>query len=65
MGKCKAALDLLSREEKRGILDLDDPVNPNDLNSPTVRESLIGKHPVGQLAYISCIIPDEPQDSHP
>ena len=65
MGKCKAALDLLSREEKGGILHLDDPVNPNDLNSPTVRESLIGKHPVGQPAYISCIISDEPQDPHP
>ena len=64
-GKCKAALDLLSREEKGGILHLDDPVNPDDPNSPTVRESLISKHPVGQPAYNSCIIPDEPQDPHP
>ena len=59
-GKCKAAFDLLSREEKGGILHLDDPVNPDDPNSPTVRESLISKHPVGQPAYNSCIIPDEP-----
>ena len=34
VGKCKAALDLLSREEKGGILHLDDPVNPDDPNSP-------------------------------
>ena len=48
MGKCKATLDLLSREEKGGILYLDDPVNPDNPNLPTVRESLISKHPVGQ-----------------
>jgi hypothetical protein len=40
MGKCKAALDLLSREEKGGILHLNDPVTPDDPISPTVRESL-------------------------
>ena len=65
MGKCKAALDLLSREEKGGILHLDDLVNPDNPNSPTVRESLISKHPVGQPVYNSCIIPNEPQDPHP
>ena len=38
MGKCKAAVNLLSREEKGGILHLDNPVNPNDLNSPIITE---------------------------
>ena len=65
MGKCKATLDLLSRGEKGGILHLNDHVNPDDPLSPTVRESLVQKHPVGQPAYSSCIVPDEPQDSHP
>ena len=64
-GRCIAALDLLSREEKAGILHLDDLANPDDPNTPTVRESLISKHPVSQPAYNSCIIPDEPQDPHP
>ena len=65
MGKSKAALDLLSRGEKGGILHLNDHVNPDDPLSLTVRESLVQKHPVGQPAYSSCIVPDEPQDSHP
>ena len=65
MGKFKAALDLLSKEDKEGILHLDDPINPDDPNSPTVRESLISKHLVGQPAYNSCKIPDKPQDPHP
>ena len=65
MGKCKVALDLLSRGEKGGILHLNDHVNPDDPLSPTVRELLVQKHPVGQPVYSSCIVPDEPQDSHP
>ena len=65
LGKCKAALDLLSREENGGILHLDDLANPDDQNSPTVRDSLISKHPVGQPAHNSCIIPKDPQEPHP
>ena len=65
MGKCKTALDLLSRGEKGRILHLNDHVNPDDPLSPTVRELLVQKHPVGQPAYSLCIVPDEPQDSHP
>ena len=64
-GKCKAALDLLSREEKGGILHLNDLITPDDPLSPTVRESLVQKHPVGQPAYNLCIVPDKPQDPHP
>ena len=65
MGKCKAALGLLSRGEKGGILHLNDHVNSDDPLFPTVRESLVQKHPVSQPAYSSCIVPDEPQDCHP
>ena len=65
MGKCKAALHLLSREEKGGILHLNDHINPDDPTSPTVRESLTQKHPVGQPAYNSCIVAEDPQDPHP
>ena len=41
MGKCKAALDLLSRGEKGVILHLNDHVKLDDPLSPTVRESLV------------------------
>ena len=65
MGKYKAALDLLFREEKGGILHLDDLVNPDDPISPTVRDTLVHKHPVRQPVCNSCIVPEEPQDPHP
>ena len=64
-GKCKAALDLLSNEEKGGILHLKDPTDPNDPTSQTVKESLTNKHPQGQVAQSNCILEDEPQDQHP
>ena len=64
MGKCKAALDLLSNDNNGGVLHLDDPADANNPNSPTVRDILISKHPPGQPAYSSCIIPSEPQDPH-
>lgn len=38
VGKCKEALDLLSRGEKGGILHLDDPSDPNSPGSPLVRD---------------------------
>lgn len=63
-GKCKAALDLLSNEEKGGILHLNDPIDPNSPNSPSVGDVLISKHPPGQPAYSHCIIPTDPQESH-
>ena len=58
-GKCKAALDLLSNEEKGGILNLKDPTDPNDPTSQTVKESLLNKHPQGQEAQPNCILEDE------
>ncbi len=64
-GKCKAALDLLSNEEKGGILHLKDPADSNDPTSPTVKECLMSKHPQGRQAQLNCILEDEPQDQHP
>ena len=64
-GKSKAAQNLLFREQKVSILHLDDLANPDDPNSPSVRESLISRQPVGQPVYNSSIIHDEPQDPHP
>ena len=65
MGKCKAALDLLSKDKNCGILHLDDPNDPNNPDSLTVRDVLISKHPPGQPANSNYIISSEPQDPHP
>ena len=64
-GKTKAALDLLSQSQKGGVLHLDDPSDPNNPDSPTVRDTLNSKHPQGQHAHAECIIPSAPQDVHP
>ena len=64
MGKCKAALDILSHNENGGILHLDDPADANSPNSPTVRDVIISKHPPSQPAHNSCIIPADPVDPH-
>ena len=65
MGKCKAALDLISNTQTGGIFHLNDPVNSDDPTSPTVREVLISKHPPAQPVYSKCILDDEPQNPHP
>ncbi len=64
-GKTKAALDLLSRAQKGGVLHLEDPSDPNHPGSPTVRDALNSKHPQGQQAHAKCILPSAPQDVHP
>ena len=64
-GKCKAALDLLSNIGEGGILHLDDHTDPSAPDSPTVREVLISKHPRGQTAHATCILPFPPQEVHP
>ena len=61
-GKTKAALDLLSHAENGGILH---PSDPSDPNSPSVRDTLINKHPQGQRAHPECIVPSPPQEIHP
>ena len=65
MGKYKPALNLLSNDSSGGLLHLDDPVDATNPDSPTVKQALISKHPEGQPAYNSCIIPSEPEDPHP
>ena len=65
-GKTKAALDPLSSNgEKGGVLHLTDPSDPNNPDSPTVKEVLNSKHPEGQHAKADCIITSNPQDAHP
>lgn len=49
---------------KGGILHLDDPSDPNNPDSPLVRDVLISKHPIGQSAHANCIIPSAPVDVH-
>ena len=61
MGKCKAALDLFSREEKGGI-HLDDSVNPDDPNF-TYCQRITDQQAYHR--YNSCIISNEPQEPHP
>ena len=65
MGKCKAALDLLSNSEKGGILHPDDPADSDNPFSSTVRDVLISKHPPAQPAHPNCIIEEEPQKLYP
>jgi hypothetical protein len=64
-GKTKAALDLLSHAEKGGILHLQDPSDPSNPDSPSVRDTLINKHPQGQRAHPECIVPSLPEEIHP
>ena len=64
VGKTKAALDLLSRAQKGGVLHLNDPSDPNNPDSPTVRDILKSKHPQGQYAHAECISPSIQQDVH-
>ena len=64
-GKCKAALDLLSNTEKGGLLHLNDPVNPEDPLSLSVKDVLISKHPPAQPAHHDCVLPEDPQEPHP
>ncbi len=64
-GKCKAALDILSSSEKSTLLHLDDPSNPQDPNSRSVKDVLISKHPAAQKVYKECVVAEEPEDPHP
>ena len=63
--KTHAALDLLANNGKGGVLCLDDPTNPSDTKSPSVREVLQSKHPLGQLATTDAILPGVPPEIHP
>ena len=54
-GKIEAALKLLSQKGKGGILQIKQPVDSLDPNSPTVLESLKSKHPATKLASSSAL----------
>lgn len=64
-GKTKGALDLLSHSQPGGVLHLQDPSEPGNQDSPTVRETLINKHPQGQQVNPNCIVSSPPQEIHP
>ena len=49
-GKIEAALKLLFQKGKDGILQIKQPVDSLDANSPTVLESLKSKHPAAKPA---------------
>lgn len=48
-----------------GILHLDDYTDPSATDSPTVRDVLLSKHPMGQTACANCILQSPPQEVHP
>ena len=57
-GKVKAALDLLTRKGKGGVLHIRDRINKEDPSSPTVLDILKSKHPPLQPANIEALIQD-------
>ena len=65
MGKCKAALGLISNAKKMGILHLNDPAVSDDPTSSNFKELLINKHPPAQPAHLNCILEEEPHNPHP
>ena len=64
-GKIKAALELLSKAQRGGILHLSDPSDPSNPESPTVKDVLNSKHPQGQHLNPAFILPSAPQEVHP
>ena len=64
-GKTKAALRLLSNQDRGGVLHLTDSV-PHNGQSTTVLEVLKSKHPLGQPVYANYIVSaGETTDVHP
>ena len=49
-GKTRDALQLLTDQNKGGLLKLDNLISPSNQESLTVREILESKHPPGHLA---------------
>ena len=60
-GKTKQTLDLLSNTTRGGIFHLNNPSDPLDPSSPTVKHILVSKHPESQPADPSCILPSDPE----
>ena len=63
-GKTKAALRLLSEQNRGGVLHLDYPINTEN-GTRKVRDILIDKHPPSQPANRDSIINADPTDLHP
>ena len=63
-GKTQAALRLLSKQSRGGVLHLDDPTDTEN-GQRKVRDILSEKHPPGQPAHHDAIIDDDPPDVHP
>ena len=63
-GKTKAALRLLSEQNRGGVLHLDDPIDTQN-GTRKVRDILIDKHPRSQPANRDSIINADPTDLHP
>ena len=64
-GKTHAALDLLTNSGKGGVLHLDQPVNPNESNSKSVREVIWNKHPPAQTGFFDPSLQGPPPEIHP
>ena len=62
--KCKTALELLSNADKSGLFHLNDPVNPDDPSSPSLKDMLISKHPPAQPVHQDCVLPEDPQEPY-
>ena len=56
-GKTKAALDLLRIKGKGGVLQLDDHIPSGSIDTTSVRDVLIDKHPPGQPASPDSLVP--------
>ena len=67
-GKVHAALRYISRDDKGGILSLDDRVPINGANNQpsyqTTRSILMDKHPAGRSAHSDILLPPEADSSH-
>ena len=63
--KTHAALDLLANCGKGGVLCLDQPANPNDPDSKTIREALASKHPTSHPASPNSSLLGPPPKVHP
>ena len=63
-GKTKAALRLLSEQNRGGVLHLDDPIDTEN-GTRKVCDILIDKHPPSQPANRDSIINADPPDLHP
>ena len=65
MGKTQAALNLLATSRGGGVLHLDQPENPADPDSRSVRETLVSKHPPSAPVSPDTLIHGTTEQPHP